>query len=307
LSGWLKTARRKISFATILILLTTIYFCRWQISRHETEITILPLNGGHSVFVDAAGNKSDLLIDCGNENAVNFTLKPFLRAHGVNQVPKLMLTEGDIKNCGGALLLDNLFGVRELETSAVHFRSGAYNEIVSHFENDRWGERPREPSHHKILNRGDQMGDWQILYPNGTNDFSRADDNVLVLFGNIRGVKILLLSDLSRIGQNKLLSATNDLRADIVVAGLPTDGEPLSDSLIAAVQPKIIIVADSEFPASRRASQQLKDRLAQKQIPVIYTRDAGAVKFNVAKSGWKLQMPDGTNYLPQKTNKSRNF
>jgi hypothetical protein len=44
------------------------------------------------------------------------------------------LTEGDLRNIGGAELLDELFGVGDLWTSAVHFRSGKYKKIVSEFE-----------------------------------------------------------------------------------------------------------------------------------------------------------------------------
>lgn len=283
-SGRLNTARRKILGATVLVFIAAIYFLRWQHSLGETELTVLPLNGGHAIYVDAAGRKNDWLIDCGNENAVNFTLKPFLRAHGVNSIPRLVLTEGDAEDCGGALLLNDLFGVRELWTSPVHFRSSVYNRIVSQFEN---GGRPQGP--HKILNGGAEIGDWKVLYPSGANDFTRADDNALVLLGKIRGVKILLLSDLNRFGQSELLSGANNLRADIVIAGLPREGEPLVNALLDAVRPKLIVIADSEFPASRRASRELKERLAQKQISVIYTRDAGAVKIVVDKSGAKIQ------------------
>ena len=87
-----------------------------------------------------------------------------------------------------------------------------------------------------------------------------------MLLGNFSGTKILLLSDLSRAGQSELLSRTNDLRADIVVAGLPNEGEPLANALIDAIQPKVIVIADSEFPATRRASRELKERLAQKRF-----------------------------------------
>ncbi len=39
------------------------------------------------------------------------------------------------------------------------------------------------------------------------------------------------------------------------------------------------LVADSEFPANRRASRTLHERLDQRKIPVIYTRASGAVKI----------------------------
>jgi competence protein ComEC len=287
LSGCLKTARRRIISAAILIFIAGFYFFRWENSRGETKLTVLPLNGGHAVFVDAAGTKNDWLVECGNESAVNFTLKNFLRAQGVNKIPRLILTEGDLKNCSGAELLDQLFDVGELWTSGAKFRSGIYKEIVSKFE---------QSSRHKTFNCGDRISCWQILSPAATNNFPRADDNALVLLGNFSGAKILLLSDLGRAGQNELLSQTNDLRADIVVAGLPNEGEPLCNTLLDAIQPKIIVIADSEFPADRRASRELKERLAQSKIPVIYTRDSNAATILVNRSSWGLRTMDGQKF-----------
>jgi competence protein ComEC len=288
LGGWLKTPRRKIFGATILLLLAAAYFWRWEHSRDETDLTVLPLNGGHAVFVDAAGRKNDGLVDCGDENSVEFTLKPFLRAQGVNKIPRLVLTHGDLRNTGGAEALDKLFGVGEIDTGAVQFRSSAYRKIVAEFD--------KPPSRHRIFNLGDTAGCWRVLHPGATNNFPRADDNALVLLGNFPSARILLLSDLGRSGQDTLLSRTNDLHADIVIAGLPDGSEPLSDALIDAVQPKVIVIADSEFPATRRAGRALRERLEQKGIPVIYTRTAGAAKIVTDDSGWKLRTTDGQQF-----------
>jgi TM2 domain-containing membrane protein YozV len=83
---------------------------------------------------------------------------------------------------------------------------------------------------------------------------------------------------------------------DIVVAGLPNDGEPLTDALIDGIQPRLIVIADSEFPSTRRASRKLKERLEEQKIPVIYTSDAGAVKISVTQTGWKARTMDGQEY-----------
>ena len=89
---------------------------------------------------------------------------------------------------------------------------------------------------------------------------------------------------------------TNKLHADIVVAGLPRQGEPLCDALLRAIQPKVIVVADSAFPANRRASGSLETRLEQTQIPVVYTRISGAVKIVADRGGWKLRAMDGQTF-----------
>ena len=286
-SGWLLARPRRTASVIALILLALIGIWRWQSSRGETDLTVLPLNGGQAVYVDDDGRKNDWLINCGNENAVNFTMKNFLRAQGVNKIPRLVLTEGDLKNCGGATMLDELFPVGELWTSAEKFRSAAYREAVSHFE---------KSSRHKIFAGGETNGDWEILFPDGEAKTAKADDRPLVLRGNFHGTKILLLSDLSRAGQSALMESVPDLRADIVVAGLPTQGEPLCDALIERVQPRVIVIADSEQPATRRASRALHERLAETKIPVIYTRTAGSVKIVTTGSGWKLRTMDGQNF-----------
>ena len=288
LSGWLFAPKQRIWSATALVLIVAGYLWHWQTTRGGTRLTVLPLNGGHAVFVDAAGRKNDWLVDCGDTNAVESTLKPFLRAQGVNRVPRLVLTHGNVQNTGGAELLNQLFGVGEIYTSPIRFRSAAYRKIVAEFD--------KPPTRHRIINRGGTAGCWQVLHPAATDNFEHADDAALVLLGNFYGTRVLLLSDLGREGQSALLSRTNNLRADIVIAGLPGEGEPLCDALLDAAQPKVIVIADSDFPATRRAGRELKQRLSARNVPVIYTRTSGAVKIETRTGGWELRTMDGQKF-----------
>ena len=295
-SGWILSPWGKRLGTGAAILLGTFYLWQWQAERHETDITILPLNGGHAIYVDAAGRQNDWLIDCGNEKTVDSILKPFLRGQGVNSIPRLALTEGEARNCGGAESLDKLFGIHELWTSVAKSRSKPYRDTVATFE--------KPPDRHKIFNYGDIVGSWQVLNPDtnpadepaDTSRHGRADDNALVLFGHLQGVKILLLSDLSPAGQSALLSRTNSLKADLVITGLPTEGEPISDALIDAIQPKVIVVVDSEYPPQQRASRTLMERLGRSGIPVVYTRTAGAAKIMTTPHGWTLKTMDGQEF-----------
>jgi ComEC/Rec2-related protein len=290
-SGWLNNWRRKITVAIPLLLVGMIYFGQWVARRGETHLAILPLGGGHAVYVNAPGSKNDWLMDCGNASDVQFTLKDFLRAQGVNHLPRLALTDGVARDCGGAPALAELFGIGELWTSGLTFKSPVYRQVMASFK-----KTDPTASRHKIFQPGNQIGDWQALYPGTDDKFTRADDDALVLLGSIHGTKILLLSDLGTEGQGALLAQAVDLHADIVVAGLPTKGEPLSPELLAAIQPKLIIVADSDFPASRRAGDELKGRLTSTGIPVIYTRTAGAVSIVVDKHGWLAESMEGQKF-----------
>ena len=220
-----------------------------------------------------------------SSNSVQFLTKPFLRAQGVNRLPALLLTHGDLRHVGGAELVADLFSVRNLCVSPVRFRSPVYRKIVKDWN--------RTPEKLRTVSRSDQLGAWTVLHPEPGDHFSQADDNALVLSAVIGGQRVLLLSDLGRPGQDALLQRTPDLRADIVITGLPAQLEAIGDALLDALQPRLIIVADSEFPVAERASPKLHERLARRKLPVIYTRSTGAATIEWRKNAWELRTMSG--------------
>jgi len=84
------------------------------------------------------------------------------------------------------------------------------------------------------------------------------------------------------------------IKADIVVTGLPTRPEALGDSFLEAVQPRLIIVVDSDYPISERASSKFSERLARWKIQVIYTRLAGSTTIEWNDQHWNLRTIGGT-------------
>ena len=272
MSGWLWKPERRWRTTAAIFLVAVFYGWQSFASRKDVELTILPLNGGHAEYLDAAGSSNDWLMDCGNTNSVEFVMRPFLRAKGVNHLPRLMLTHGDLKHVGGAELVTTEFRCHDIYASSFRFRSGAYRRIFANMQ--------REPYHLRTLHHSDQAGPWHILHPTEADESTQADDGALVRQGEFLGVRILLLSDLGRAGQARLLDRTNHLRADVVVTGLPTQTDPLNDALLEAIRPRMIIIADSEMPATARASERLKDRLNRRNVAVLYTRDAGAVTIS---------------------------
>ena len=124
--------------------------------------------------------------------------------------------------------------------------------------------------------------------------FPQADDNALVLMGKFGAARVLLVSDLGRPGQNALLERTNDLHAEIVVTGIPLASEALGDSFLDEVKPQVIIVADSEYPSVERARPELRERLARRGVPVLYTRTCGAVTIEMRGERWEVWAMDGT-------------
>jgi competence protein ComEC len=283
-TGWLfKAEGRKWKFTALIFLVAAWGGQRWR-EQSATSLTILPLNGGSAIYWDAPGSRNDLLIDCGSERSA-FVLKSYLRARGVNSLQHVVLTHGTEGQVGGFKNLQAQVAIDRVVISSVRFRSPAYREAIELLE--------KTPGRQQIVKCGDAFSNWTVLSPATTNPFPHADDNTLVLRGEFRGTRILLLSNLGGPGQEALLERNADLRADIVVAGLPEENEPIKDALLEAIRPRHIIIADSKLPAKRRASRALRERLEKRGVPVLCTSEMGAVKISIRRNGWEAVTADG--------------
>jgi competence protein ComEC len=286
-TGWLfKSEWRKWKF-TSLCLIIAMWCGQWIHFHSQTHLTVLPLNGGSAIYFDAPGSKNDLLVDCGNDDSVRLVTERYLQAQGVNSLPRIVLTIGAVQEVGGFEQLQSLTPAKKVLTSAVSFRSPAYRKILETTDSNL----------RQIVHPNDVIGNWTVLHPNATNKFTRAEDNALVLLGEIHGTRILLLSQLGRNGQAALLENNPALRADIVIAGLPEQTEPLNNTLLESLHPALIIISDSKSPAARRATRALRDRLEKSGIPVAYTSDVGAIKIALNENHWKATTVEGRSLI----------
>jgi ComEC/Rec2-related protein len=285
LSGWVLAAQRRKWAVLATLALASFYVVRWHQAQGSVTITAIPLNGGSSVFCDAPGRRNDLLIDCGNTNPVESVLIPFLHSQGVNSISQLLLTHGDRRSVGGTEPLRATIHVGEMVTSNVRFRSPSYKQIRASLPHRRGSWRS--------VNCGDQIGNWKVLHPDSHDEFAQADDGAVVLHGSFHGTRVLLLSDLGKPGQSALIERHENLRAEVIITGLPEQGEPVSDILLDAARPTAVVVVDSQRPATRRAGPKLQARLERRGITVIYTRNSGAATITINDHGWILDCADG--------------
>ena len=245
-----------------------------------TRLTVLPLGGGHAVWLDAPGLRRDSLIDCGHERSGAAILKPFLQSHGLNVLPNFFLTHGDADHVGGFEVVADYFAPKQIVTPAVPFRSPFYRKAME--------AAPQRSIPVVQLAAGERVSDWTVLYPTPQDNLPQADDKALVLATTLNGTRVLLLGDLGQLGQKALVERALDVRADIVVTSIPNQGEPLTESLLEKIRPRGIIVVDATYPVSARARPPLRDRLARRGVPVFYASEAGAITIDFDSSPAKV-------------------
>jgi beta-lactamase superfamily II metal-dependent hydrolase len=281
--GWVEGARLRWWLAVSAALSLALLYTQRYTHRASSQLTALPLKGGLAIHLKIAGHPTPLLVDCGNTNAFHTLLAPFLRARGENRIHALALTHGEARHMDAAPLVLEHFKPATVAVNTARFRSSSYRHFLEQLRRDEI-----EPVR---LEAGLEFAGWQVLHPPPALTAARADTAALVLRGRLRGTTFLLLSDLDRQGQRQLLdhAGSEALRAQIVVTGLPADGEPLMDDLLQAVRPELIVVGDDQWPVNRRASARLLARLTAGGAQVLSTSQTGAVTIRITDHAWEAR------------------
>ncbi|MBX3745443.1 MAG: ComEC/Rec2 family competence protein [Verrucomicrobiae bacterium] len=243
----------------------------WVGRAREERLVVLPLRGGHAVWVSQAGGST--LVDTGDEASAGAVTIPFLKAQGVNRLGTLVLTHGDVRHVGGAVAVAERWRPERVLASPLRFRSGPYRAVVTEL-------KERYPDRWRTVTEGDRgVEGLDIWYPATGDAASRADDGCLVVGVAPGGTRVLLVSDLGAIAQERLMTRRPELRAEIVVCGLADRGEPVREALLERWGTRLLIVADAASPASAKASEAVKERWRRGPAEVWFTSDTGSVEF----------------------------
>ena len=290
-TGWIFRARRKGLAWAGLLLLSAVWVADWQHQRGAARLEVLALRGAPAFFAPGAVTGRDWLADCGGAEAAEGIVKPFLHAQGVNRLDDFCLTVGYQQSVGGADIVLTNFSPAAVYAAPARVRSPAFRRVTAELE--------RTPGLLRTVQDGGVVDGWTVLYPGAEDQFPAADEVSLALQRNFHGHSVLLLSALGRDGQKLLMARHPELRAEIVLAGLPARDEPLDEPLLDLLQPRLIIIADSELPATRRATAKLRERLAQRAgVRVLYCRDTGSLTLLLRPGGWEVLDASGTPQRP---------
>jgi competence protein ComEC len=283
-TGWIFRSRHKRAGAAALLAAGLGLAAHWAWGLRAARLDVLALNGAPVILAEAPGLEGKLLIDCGNEESAREVLTPFLCGRGVNRLAGLCLADGRLGFFGGAKIILTNFSPAGIFTGAAQDRSAAYRELMGDL---------RQMSGWRAVKDGDTIAGWTVLHPGAADQFPQADDNAVALERQLNGQSVLLLPALGREGQEALMRHHPEMRADIVVAGLPAGEEPLCEPLLDLLRPGLIVIADAKFPANRRAPEQLRQRLGQRPARVVYVGQSGVLTLEVGRNGWSLRTADG--------------
>ena len=285
LSRWIPWRWRLATLATGVVLggaLAVAGLC------HDTvELTVLSLNDGPAIFLNAPGERNDWLIDGGGSWDGARVLPPFLRAQGVDQLGAVVLTRDIKSHAGGLSAVLNEIPVAQALYADASSRSKFGRQWLA-MVNER-----RIPL--RTLRAGDTLaaGDHvrvQVLHPpRGAAISARSDDNALVIAIEVGATRVLLMSDAGETVERRLLESGADVRAAVIVRGQHGKESCCSPEFLEAARPEVMVLMVNARSSNREPDPALRERLAERGVKLLRTDETGAVTILLTRRGYQLR------------------
>ncbi|MCL6616474.1 MAG: DNA internalization-related competence protein ComEC/Rec2 [Anoxybacillus ayderensis] len=277
----------------LYVALVALLQASWPYMDKYGEVAFLDVGQGDCIYIELPYRQGVYLIDTGGTVSLpkqpwqirtsewdvgKQVVVPFLRAKGVRELTRLILTHGDMDHMGAATEVIRQIHVRELAIG-----KGAVNEALA-------------PVIAMAKKQGITVTEWQkgdrwkvgdasffVLHPTPTAAPLSDNNRSIVLYAKLGPLSWLFTGDLEKEGEQQLLTSFPHLRADVLKVGHHGSETSTSEPFLQTIMPKLAVISVGKNNRYHHPHQIVLERLKAHHIPVLRTDEHGAIHYRYTK------------------------
>ena len=257
----------------------------------NSYVYFLDVGQGDSTLLIGEHQSYALLIDTGGE--INFeqeewekrnkeydkssNMLTFFKSLGLNKLDLLIGTHGDMDHMGEAENIINHFQVDE-----VLFNQGAYNDLEQNLINTLKEKKIAYAQSKTEFNLGHDK-----FYLLNREEHKDENDNSLVIYTKLKGIRILLMGDAGVEVETELLEKYNLSNIDILKVGHHGSKTSTSSNFIDKINPKYSIISVGRNNRYGHPNQEVLENL--KDTTIYRTDQHGSIMFKINEGKLKIE------------------
>ncbi|PWA12498.1 DNA internalization-related competence protein ComEC/Rec2 [Pueribacillus theae] len=253
------------------------------------KVTMLDVGQGDSILIELPFRKGVYLIDTGGSvffgeeedwqirknrfDVGKAIVLPALQAKGIRSIDKLILTHGDADHIGGAWALFDEVKIKQI----VYGKSEKYEE-----EEKRLIQKAAAIGIDiAFVEEGMQWKEagtnFYILGPK-ENEPSKNNRSILI-YTKLGGLSWLFMGDAEEESELRVLHRYPNLNTDVLKVGHHGSKTSSQEPFINSINPKIALISVGKSNLYGHPSEEVIERLAQKNITIFRTDKNGAISY----------------------------
>ncbi|MFC1584351.1 DNA internalization-related competence protein ComEC/Rec2 [Fibrobacterota bacterium] len=264
-----------------------------NVISEPARITFLDVGQGDAAFISLPGDYH-VLLDAGPGSAQSgsgrYTILPFLKYSGINELDLVILSHGDLDHYGGLRFLIPRIDIKKVAYSGDSSSAQAWAQTVQMLINH---DIPLIIIHCRDTLYKHPHVSLSVLSPCRENQFSTRNDNSVVVSLTMHGKRILLTGDIEKRAE-QWLAGIPGTQSDIVKISHHGSATASTAEFLKAVSPGAGIISAGRNNRFGMPHTAALERLANQGVEIYSTISHGAVSFNSNRfrSSWEFMVPD---------------
>lgn len=257
----------------------------------NTYVYFLDVGQGDATLLIGEHQSYAILIDTGGEISFakeewekqnkeydkSSNMLTFFKSLGLSKLDLLIGTHGDIDHMGEALNIINHFQVDE-----ILFNQGEYNDLEQNLMNVLIEKKIAHSQNKAEINLGSDK-----FYLLNREEHKDENDNSLVIYTDLKGIKILFMGDAGVEVEKEILEKYNLPKMDILKVGHHGSKTSTSSNFIDKIKPKYSIISVGR---NNRYGHPNKEVLENLENTTIYRTDQnGSIMFKINEDKLKIE------------------
>lgn len=240
------------------------------VSPYQKEVIMID-TGGKITYETEDWQKSNKTY-----NLSDNTIK-FLKSLGISQIDKLILTHGDMDHVGEAInIIDNI------KVNTVIFNKGSLNDLELNITNTL---KKQNINYYQNIKELDFYNNK--LYSLNHELYDNENDNSIVLYTSINGLKLLFMGDAGVDVEASLIDIYNISNIDILKVGHHGSNTSTSLEFINYINPKYSIISVGRNNRYNHPKDEVLDIL--KYTNIYRTDKDGSVVFKIKNNKFSIE------------------
>ncbi|MBQ1531596.1 MAG: MBL fold metallo-hydrolase [Solobacterium sp.] len=222
------------------------------------EVTFINVGQGDSILIRMPLNTHNILIDTGKPSYSD-ELDTILQAKSIRKIHTLFITHSDLDHSGNQ---DHI--VRNYHTDQV---------ITRHFD--------------EVICGNVRFADLNMISNDDENQSS------LVIYYELNGLSYLMTGDADEVTEKAVVRDYGNLTADILKVSHHGSSTGSSEELLDQLKPDLAVISAGAYNLYHHPSEQTLQRLLQRHIPYLNTREEGDITIVCLPAGNLLVTASG--------------
>lgn len=248
---------------------------------NEGRVTVLDVGQGDSIVIELPHRKGVFLVDAAGSVSDDFenpsnkvfkqVIKPYLYSQGISAIDAIILSHSDLDHTGSMPYIIEQFQVDKIITSKFF--------VFSHDLKKQMVDKDIELNRLRFGQEFNING-FHFFVVSPENDYKSTNNNSLVLYTKIGGLRWLFTGDIDKSVEGKILKTFPNLTIDVLKVAHHGSKTSTSSSFLEKLDAQTALISVGENNRYGHPNSDVIDQLKLRGITILRTDANGAIQYN---------------------------